>query len=324
MDRRTWLVAAHGLLVAAVAAAQPRGRRPRVGVLLPGTRDVYSSGIAALLEGLRERGHIEPGTLELVLRFSDGATDRLPALARELVAAEVDVIVTSSTPAIRAAMAATSTIPIVFSAVADAVGSRLVASLARPGGNVTGLTLLIPDLGAKQLELLGELVPGLQRVGVLRGRGEGAQAFETIAAAVSARRLEARFVELGSPDEIAPAFATMVAARSQAVIVVDGPFLNNHSVLVVDLANVHRLPVISTLRIYVDAGSLASYGPNLLAMWRRAATHYVDRILRGAKPADLPVEQPTTFELVINLKAAKALRLTIPPAVLTRADALIE
>ena len=168
------------------------------------------------------------------------------------------------------------------------------------------------------------MVPGLQRVAVLRGRGEGAQAFKTIAATLSARSIKARFVELDSRDQIATAFAEMKAARSQALIVVDGPLLNGDHVMIANLAAAHRLPTISTLRVYVDAGSLACYGPNTLAMWRRAGTQYVDRILRGAKPADLPVEQPTKFELVINLKAAKALGLTIPPKVLTRADALIE
>ncbi|MFO1304950.1 MAG: ABC transporter substrate-binding protein [Burkholderiales bacterium] len=324
MNRRAWLVAFLGLLLVAATHAQPQRRRPRIGVLLPGAPEVYAAGVSALREGLAERGYMEPATLELVVRFSDGPNDRLARLARELVAAEVDIIVTSSTPAIRAAMSATSTIPIVFAAVADAVGSGLVASLARPGGNVTGLTLLIPDLGAKQLELLGEIVPGLQRVGVMRGRGEGAQAFETITAALSARGLKARFVEINSRDEIASAFAEIEAARSQALIVVDGPLLNGNHVMIANRAAAHRLPTISTLRVYVDAGSLACYGPNTFAMWRRAATHYVDRILKGAKPADLPVEQPTKFELVINLKAAKALGLTIPQKVLLRADALVE
>ena len=226
MDRRAWLVAVLGAPVAFAHAQSPR--RPRVGVLLHGTPATYSVAASLLREGLAERGYIEPKTLELIFRFSDGAADRLPALAHELVAAEVDILVTSSTPAIRAALAATRTIPIVFFAVADAVGSGLVASLARPGANATGLTLLIPDLGAKQLELLGDLVSGLRRVAVLRGRGEGAQAFDSIAGAATVRGVDARFIELGSPDDIAYAFATVRAASSQAIIVVDGPLLNNH------------------------------------------------------------------------------------------------
>jgi putative ABC transport system substrate-binding protein len=324
MRRRAALLGAGSLLAAATAArAQGSGRRPRVGVLLSGPAAAYANGVAALRRGLGERGYVEPQTLELVFRYSGGELDRLPALARELVALAPDVIVTSSTPGVRAAMAATKTIPIVIAAAADVVGSGLVASLARPGGNVTGLTLLIPELGAKQLELLAELVPGLSRVGVLRGRGEGAQAFETIGAAAAAHGIEARFEEFESADGITPAFAVIAAARCQAVILVDGPSLNPQRELVAKLLEVHRLPGISTLRLFVDAGSLASYGPNAAAMWRRAA-HYVDRILKGAAPGDLPVEQPTKFELAINLKTAKALGLTIPPALLVRADEVIE
>jgi putative ABC transport system substrate-binding protein len=308
----------------AAASAQGSRRRVRVGLLLHGTPATYVRAAAAVRDGLAERGYAEPGSLELVIRHSDGVPERLPAIARELVALPVDVIVTSSTPAIRAAMDATKTIPIVFFAVADAIGSGLVASLARPGGNVTGLTLLIPDLGAKQVELLAGLVPGLRRITVLRGRGEGAQAFESIAAAVGAQGIDATFVELVSPDDMAPAFAAMQASRSQAVIVVDGPLLNNFDARLATLATVYRLPMISTLRRYVDAGSLASYGPDVNAMARRAATHYVDRIIKGARPTDLPVEQPTKFEFVVNLKAGKALGLAVPRSVLARADEVIE
>ena len=323
MDRRAWLL---GVLAAlpALAAAQGERRRARIGVLLHGTPATYLPAVSALREGLAERGLVEPGTLELVLRYSGGVADRLPALASELVAARIDVLVTSATPAIRAAMAATQTVPIVFFAVADALGSGLVASLSRPGGNVTGLTLLIPDLGAKQFELLAAMVPGLRRVAVLRGRGEGAQAFESIAGAVAAQGAQAQFHELASTDDIAPAFAAMHASRSQAVIVVDGPLLNNVHARVAALAATHGLPMISTLRRYVDAGSLASYGPDVNAMARRAATHYVDRILKGTPPAELPVEQPSRFEFVVNLKTARSLGLAVPRAVLAQADVLIE
>jgi putative ABC transport system substrate-binding protein len=322
MNRRTGMIALLGAIAATIASAQRR--RPRVGVLLPGSEDLYVAYVAALREGLADAGRVEPATLELVFRYSGGSNERLAALARAIVAADVDAIVTSSTPAIRAAMAATSTIPIVFAAVADAVGSGLVASLAQPGGNVTGLTLLIPDLGAKQFELLAEMIPGLQRVGVLRGRGEGAQAFETIAAAIGAHGASAQLVEVDAGDRIAAAFAQLRSAASQALIVVDGPLLNGQRAAIAKLATAQRLPTLSTLRIYVDAGSLASYGPNLAAMWRRAGNGYVDRILKGTKPADLPVEQPTTFELVINLKTARALGMTIPQAIRTRAQVLID
>ena len=307
-----------------LAIAQGARRRVRVGLLLHGTPATYVHATSAVREGLAERGYVEPSSLELIIRHSDGVSDRLPAIARELVALQVDVIVTSSTPAIRAAMAATKSIPIVFFAVADAIGSGLVASLARPGGNVTGLTLLIPDLGAKQVELLGALVPGLRRITVLRGRGEGAQAFESIAAAVAAQGIDATFVELASSDDMAPAFAAMQASHSQAVIVVDGPLLNNFDARLATLASVYRMPMISTLRRYVDAGSLASYGPDVNAMARRAAAHYVDRILNGTRPADLPVEQPTKFEFVVNLKTARAVGLPVSRSVLARADEVIE
>jgi putative ABC transport system substrate-binding protein len=308
----------------ALAGAQGSPRRARIGLLLHGTAATYAPAVSALREGLAERGHVEPGTLELILRYSGGVADRLLVLAAELVAARIDVLVTSSTPAIRAAMAATQTVPIVFFAVADAIGSGLVASLSRPGGNVTGLTLLIPDLGAKQFELLAAMIPGLRRIAVLRGRGEGAQAFESIAAAGAAAGADARFHELGSPEDLDPAFASMQASRRQAVIVVDGPLLNNLHTRVAELAATHQLPMISTLRRYVDAGSLASYGPDVNAMARRAATHHVDRILKGARPADLPVEQPTRFEFVVNLKAARSLGLAVPRGVLAQADAVIE
>lgn len=324
MNRRNVLLAAAVLLgTAAVARAQVPVGRLRIGVLLPGPVATYETGIANLRSALGDRGYVEPRSLQLVFRHAGTELDRLPALARELVEAEVDIIVTSATPGARAAMAATKTIPIVIASAADVVGSGLVASLARPGGNVTGLTLLIPDLGAKQLELLGEFVPGLARVGILRGKGEGAQAFETIRAAAAARGIAARFEEVESVAEIAPALAAMTAARCQAVIVVDGPSLNAQTELIARLLVDHRLPAISTLRIYVDAGSLASYGPNVAANWRRAA-YFVDRIAKGARPGELPVEQPTVFELAINRRAAKALGLAIPQAVLLRADAVID
>jgi putative ABC transport system substrate-binding protein len=304
-------------------AAQERRRRPRIGVLLAGPPAAFANRIADLRRGLEEHGYAEPERLELIFRYSETEPDRLPALARELVADDVDMIVTSATPGVRAAMAATSTIPIVIAAAADVVGSGLVASLARPGGNVTGLTLLIPDLAGKQLELIREFVPGLTRVGALRGQGEGAQAFETIRAAAAAYGIEPHFEDMDSYAGIASAFARMRDARCQAVILVDGPALNSARETVAENALIHRMPTVSTLRLFVDAGSLVAYGPNLGMMWRRAA-YYVDRILKGASPRELPVEQPSAFELVINQKTAGLLGLTLSGALLARADEVIE
>ena len=315
-----WLTAGGA---AATGHAQAPRRRARIGLLLPVTPAFYAQAIATLRAALAELGHTEPEAIEYLQRYSDGDAARLPALARELVAAEVDVIVAVTTPAIRAAMTATERVPIVFPAVADAVGSGLVASLARPGGNVTGLTFLIPDLAAKQLELLTEILPGLRRAGALRGRGEGAHAFETVAAAASARGIAMRFEEASSEPTLELAVAAMVADGCEALIIVDGPTPNRHHARLAMLTAVHRLPTISTLRVYVDAGTLAAYGPSVTAMWRRAA-QLVHRILRGAAPADLPVEQPTTFELIINLRTAKALGLNVPQPLLLRADEVIE
>jgi len=324
MDRRAFMGLAAAAVTAApgLARAQAPRRRPLIGVLAPGSPQFYAPRISALRAGLAERGYTEPATLEMVFRYGGERDDQLPALAGELVAAKPDVIVTSSTPAIRAVMTATKTIPIVMSGVADAVASGLVASLARPGGNVTGLTLLIPELSAKQVQLLGELVPGIKRIGVLRARGEGANAAETLRTAVTAQGLSARFEEITSADGIAPAIAAIAKAGCQALIVVDGPLPNRHSAAIARRAEAARLPTISTLRLYVDSGTLAAYGPPADATWRRAA-YFVDRILKGANPADLPVEQPTKFELVINVKTAKALGLTIPQSLLGRADHVV-
>lgn len=306
------------------ALAQESSRqRPRIGVLLPGPPATYAKPMVEFRRGLEAHRYVEPQTLELILRYSGTEFDRLPALARELVAAGVDVIVTSATPGVRAAMAATSTIPIVIAAAADVVGSGLVASLARPGGNVTGMTLLIPDLGAKQVELIRELVPGLGKVGVLRGRGEGAQAFETIRAALATVGVEPHFEETDSHAGITSAFARFKGAQCQAVVLIDGPTLNSARDLIAETALIHQMATVSTLRIFVDAGSLVAYGPNLGLMWRRAA-YFVDRILKGVAPRELPVEQPKAFELVINQKTAKALNLSVSASLLARADEVIE
>ena len=261
-------------------------------------------------------------------RDAEGKLERLPALAAELVALKVDVIVAAGTPAALAAKQATRTLPIVFAAAADPVASGLVTSLARPGGNVTGLSILAPELVGKCLEQLKQAVPGVSRVAVLwqpGGLGERTEKDMLKGAEVAARALGVRlqFVEARGPADFDRAFSDMTRARAGALTVLASAMFFSERRRLVDLAAKNRLPAVYPLREFVDAGGLMSYGPNLADLFRRAAT-YVDKILKGAKPGDLPVEQPTKFELVINLKTAKALGLTIPPSLLQRADQVIE
>jgi putative ABC transport system substrate-binding protein len=282
----------------------------------------------AFRQGLRDLGYAEGRNLVIEYRDAEGKFERLPALAAELVALKVDVILAGSTPHAVAAKQATRTIPIVVASVGDPVSSGLVTSLARPGGNVTGLSILAPELVGKCLELLKQAVPGVSLVAVLWQPGAAGE--RTVrdmlkAAEVAARALGVRpqFVEARGPADFDRAFSDMTKARAGALTVLGTPMFFNERRRLVELTAKNRLPAVYPLREYVDAGGLMAYGPNLADLFRRAAT-YVDRILKGAKPADLPVEQPTKFELVINLKTAKALGLTIPQSVLGRADRVIE
>src|SRR6266487_1446025 len=261
-------------------------------------------------------------------RSAERKVERLPALAAELVALKVDVIVAPTTPAALAAKQATRTLPIVFAAAADPVGSGLVATLARPGGNVTGLTNLSAELGGKRLELLKQVVPGVSRVAILYQPGAFVERTEKDmlkGAEVAARALGVRpqFLEARGPADIDRAFLDMTRARAGALTVFPSSMFFSERKRLVDLAAKSRLPAVYGLREFVAAGGFMAYGPNAEDLFRRAAT-YVDKILKGAKPGDLPVEQPTKFELVINLKTAKALGLTIPPALLQQADQVIE
>lgn len=326
MRRRAALLTV-ALWSATIGTARAQGlvRRPRVGLLVTGTLASDAVQIGALRAGLQQRGYVEPDTLELLVRSANGSIDRFPVLVQELVVARVDVIVTSSTSATRAAAAETRTIPIVSASSSDLLGGGVVANLARPGGNVTGLSQARLDTAGKEVELAAELLPGLTRITVLRGPagGAGARVFDVMRAAASARGIEAVSSEAASPNDLDVVFNVIGAARNQAVIVVDGPFTNAHREQIAKLGIVHRVPVFSSTREYVDAGTLASYGPSVAAMHHRAA-HFVDRIVRGAAPADLPVEQPTYFELVINRKSAGLLGLSLPPVVLARANEVIE
>jgi putative ABC transport system substrate-binding protein len=309
----------------AVEAQQAAANVARIGMLADATSPHLRE---AFLQGLRDLGYVEGRNLVIEYRDAEGKPERLPALAAELVALKVDVIVAGNTPQTLAAKQATRTIPIVFSFALDPVTDGLVTSLARPGGNVTGLSFLAAELVGKRLELLTQAVPRVSRVAVLWQPGGQAERTEKdlqTAAEVAARALGVRlqFVEARGPADIDRAFSDMTRARAGALTVLGSAMLFNQRRRLVDLAAKNRLPAVYGLREYVDAGGLMAYGTNGADLFRRAAT-YVDRILKGTKPADLPVEQPTKFDLIINLKTAKALGLTIPQTVLLQANQVIE
>ncbi len=309
------------------AEGQQAGKVYRLGYLGIGPPpDGRDTRLDLFRQGLRDLGYVEGRNLALEIRYSGGRPERLPDVAAELVGLKVDVIVTSSGAAAVAAKKATQTIPIVMLASGDAVRQGLVASLARPGGNVTGFTLISPDLSRKRLELLREVLPKLSRVGVLWCGAVGPVAEQEWAetrAAADVLGVQLSSFEAPGRDELTRAFAAAVKQRVHAVLVFDCSRLHPSHAHIAELSLKHRLPAMYPLPRYPQAGGLMSYGANDQDTPRRAAT-YVDKILKGAKPADLPVEQPSRFELVINLKTAKALRLTIPPAVLARADQVIE
>jgi putative ABC transport system substrate-binding protein len=328
MERRTFLALVPGSLLAAplVAQAQQAGKVWRIGVLSSGSPSATGVGrIDAFKRGLRELGYVEGRNIVIEPRWGEGKYETLPGLAAELVRLKMDVILTAAVPAIRAAKGATGTIPIVMAAVIDPVASGLVTSLARPGGNVTGQSMMSPDLAEKQLQILKEVVPKISRVAVLHNPANPGNAPEVRHAQDAARALGVRLQLLGArgPGEIDSAFAAMTHEQASAVIVLVDAVLQNNRTRITDLAARHRLPAVYGLSEYAESGGLLAYGPNRLDMFRRAVT-YVDRILKGAKPGDLPVEQPSTFALAINLKTAKALGLTIPPSLLLRADQVIE
>jgi putative ABC transport system substrate-binding protein len=296
----------------------------RIGFLSP--RSASDAGrLAAFRQGLRELGYVEGQNIAIESRWAEGEYDRLPGLAAELVRLKVDVIVTYAAPAIQAAKRATGTIPIVMAGAIDPVASGLVTSVARPGGNITGLSLMAPDLVGKQLAILKEVVPTVSRVALLGNPANTGNAPQLRHAQDAARVLGMRlqFLEARGPGEIDGAFTAMTRARAGAVIVLVDGMLADHRARIADLAVKSRLPAIYGLSDYPEAGGLMAYGPSVLDRFRRAAI-YVDKLLKGAKPADLPVEQPTKFELTVNLRAAGALGLTIPSSVLARADHVIQ
>jgi ABC-type uncharacterized transport system substrate-binding protein len=305
------------------ARAQQSGKLPTIG-FLGANPSIESQRVAAFVQRLRELAWIDGRNLTIEYRWAEGRNERYAENAVELVRLKVDVIVTVGTPPTVAAKQATAVIPIVFAAASDPIGSGLVASLARPGGNATGLSTLQTDIVGKRLELLREVVPGLQRLAIWANAGNPANVAELAEVAATARTLglEVATPEIRRAEDIAFVFDAL-KGRADALYVCVDPLVNTHRIRVNTLALAARLPTMHGLREYVEAGGLMSYGPNLPDLLRRAAD-YVDKILRGAKPADLPVEQPTKFELTINLTTAKALGLAVPQTLLARADEVIE
>jgi putative ABC transport system substrate-binding protein len=314
-----------GLTAPFAAAAQSMQTLPRVGYLFSFAPAAGRHYWEACQQGLRDLGYVDGQNIHLEPRWADGHHGRLPALAAELVQRGVDVIVSAATPASRAAHAATRSVPIVFVAVADPMRAGLVASLARPGGNVTGITLLTPELSGKRLQFVAEILPQAQRVALLTNPDNLSHTvfLEETRAAAQVLGLQLQPLVARGLEEIESAFRALAQGGSGALIVFDDPVLWNHRKKIVGLAAEHRLPVMYGYREFVDDEGLMSLGPARVALYRRTAT-YVDRILKGTKPAELPVEQPTEFEFIINLKTAKAIGLTIPPAVLARADEIIQ
>ena len=319
-----WLLVTFFLANVSFAQAQQPGKIPRIGFLSPTSPSAISARVEAFRQGLRELGYVEGKTIVIESRHVVGKLDQLSELAAELVRLKVDVIVTTGPTSTRAAKEATSTIPIVMAWDNDPVANGIVASLARPGGNITGLSTLAPEISGKQLELLKEIVPRLSHVAVLRtSTGSGRQAtVKEMELAAGALKLQLQYLDVLGPKDIEIAFREAHNGRAGAVLVLASPILDSHRTQVVDLAVKNRLPAIYWTAEWVEAGGLMTYGASITDSFRRAAT-YVDKILKGRTPADLPVEQPMKFEFVINLIAAKQIGLTIPPNVLVRATKVI-
>ena len=329
MRRREFITLLGGAAAASIAwplaaIAQQSGKLRTIGFLGPNTRSGASDWVAALAQRLRELGWIEGRTVTIEYRWAEGREERLAEIAAEFVRLKVDVIVTSGTPAVMASKQATSVIPIVFATAGDPVGSGLVASLARPGGNVTGLATLVADLAGKRLELLREIVPGLGRLAIMGNASNPFTVLELdeVQAAAGTLGLEVVTLEIRRAQDIARAFEAL-KSRADALYVCTDALANTNRIRISTSALGVRLPTMHGSRDYVEAGGLMSYGPNVPDQWRRAA-EYVDKILHGAKPGDIPVEQPTKYELVLNLTTAKALGLDVPPMLLARADEVIE
>ena len=326
MDRRTFLTGTGAVLLATplVAEAQQTGKVFRIGVLGHSSASASAGRIEAFRQGLRDLGYVEGKNVALEYRWSEGKLDRLPQLAAELIRGKVDVIVTHSAGGL-AAKRATTTIPIVMESLADAVSTGLVSNLARPGGNVTGLSGFAPELSGKRLELIREIRPNAARIAILANLANPATApvIRATESAAQQMRMHLSIVDVRLTGELNAAFDTMTRARNDAFVLAADPLLFSLDRRIIDLAARHRLPAVYETRRFAEAGGLLSYGPLTHERFARVAL-YVDRILRGARAGDLPVEQPSTFELVLNLKTAKSLGLDIPRSLRLRADHVIE
>jgi len=327
VNRRAFILALGGTAVAWPfwARAQQSQKVPRIGVLLPGTAASFALRTKAFLEGLRELGYIDGQTVAIEWKWGQDRVEGLSALAAELVGRNVDVLLTGGTAAAKALKSATGTIPIVMAIIGDPVAAGLVESLARPGGNATGFSIVAPDLSGKRLELLKEIVPDISPVAVMLNPKNPQSQFELkeMQAAAQALGLQLHAVQVSPQDSLEEAFAAMTRASARGLIVLTDPIFFSQRRKIVDLASRSRLPAMYFFQDFVAEGGLVSYAPSDTDLYRRSAT-YVHRILSGAKPSELPVEQPTKFDLAINLKAAKALGVEIPPLLLARADEVIE
>jgi putative ABC transport system substrate-binding protein len=313
------------ILSVPVVAAQSPVKAARIGVLSGGAASTQAVRWEAFRQGLKEFGYVEGRNIVIEYRYAEGKPERLPTLAAELVRLKVDLILSAGEQGVRAAKQASQTIPIVVALAGDLVGPGYVASLARPGGNITGQTTLVSELSAKRLELLKTAFPKVSRVAILWNPTNAANvaAFKETEVAARALRIQLLPLDVRRADDFAGAFPAALRARADALIAVGDTLLLTHRARIADFAAKNRLPAMYGNEDFMDAGGLMFYGPNVADMYRRAAT-YVDKILKGAKPGALPVEQPTKLEFVINLKTAKALGLTIPPSILSRADRVIE
>src|SRR5215471_11194778 len=324
IKRLLWIVTLVLLAIGTFAEAQQPAKAPRIGFLGGSSPSAISARIEAFRRGLRELGYVEGKNIVIEWRYAEGKFDRLPALAAELVRLKVDVIVTSGPLPTRAAKEATITIPIVMTQVGDPVATGFVASLAEPGGNITGLSTLAPGLSGKRLELLKETISKLSRVAVLgtSTNPETAQSLEEVDLAARALKVKLQYLDILDPKDIGTTFQAAGKGRADAVLLLNSSLFSSYRTRIAELAAKSRLPGIYNQTNFVEAGGLMSYGVNRNDLDRRAAS-YVDKILKGAKPVDLPVEQPKKFEFIINLKAAKQIGLSIPPNVLARADKVI-
>ena len=320
-----WLLVSFFAANVSVAQAQQPVKIPRIGWLTASSLTAQATRIEAFRQGLRELGYIEGKNIAIELRAADGKLDHVPALVAEILGLKVDIIVSAGPAVTRAAKQASATIPIVITNDNDPVASGFVASLARPGGNITGLSTLAPELSGKQLEILKETIPRLSRVAILGTSTDpgNAQAIKELELAAGALKLKLQYLDLLEPKDVEPAFRGAMKGRAEAVLVLLNPITGAQRAQLLDLAVKNRLPAIYPNSPYVDSGGLMTYSTSITDLDRRSAT-YVDKILKGRTPADLPVEQPVKFEFIVNLKAAKQIGLTIPPNVLARADRVIK